>query len=59
LTFHSSKGNTCDVENFSEYEDVVKKVLEKQPTRTITIYVDIKDIDRATKKIHTGIFKSN
>jgi hypothetical protein len=59
LTFHSSKGDACDVENFSEYEDVVKKVLEKRPTRAITVYVDMKDIERAAKKVCTSIFKSN
>jgi uncharacterized protein YlbG (UPF0298 family) len=34
-----------------EYKDVVKKVLEKWPTRPITIYVDMKDVDRAAKKV--------
>jgi hypothetical protein len=28
----------------------VKKVLEKRPTRAITVFVDMKDIDRAVKK---------
>jgi hypothetical protein len=51
LTICSSKGDACDVENFSEYEDVVKKVLEKRPTRAITVYVDMKDVDRAAKKV--------
>ena len=51
LTIHPSKGDACDVENFAEYEDVVKRVLERRPTKAITVYVDIKDIDRAAKKI--------
>ncbi len=37
---------TCDVINYEEYEDVVNKVLEKNPTRAITIFVDMKDIER-------------
>jgi len=51
LTIHPSKGDACDVENFAEYEDVVKRVLERRPTKAITVYVDMKDIDRAAKKI--------
>ena len=51
----------CDVENFSEYEDVVKKVLEKQPTKAITVFVDMKDVDRAAKKVwvYAIYFNSN
>jgi hypothetical protein len=30
---------------------VVKKVLEKRPTRAITVYVDMKDVDKAAKKV--------
>ncbi len=41
-----SKADACDVINYEEYEDVVNKVLEKNPTRAITIFVDIKDIER-------------
>lgn len=29
----------------------MKKVLEKRPTRPITVYVDMKDVDRAAKKV--------
>ena len=28
----------------------MKKVLEKRPTKAITVFVDMKDIDRAAKK---------
>jgi hypothetical protein len=28
---------------------VVKKVLEKRPMKAITVYVDMKDVDRAAK----------
>ena len=41
-----SKADACDVINYEEYEDVVNKVLEKNPTRAITIFVDMKDIKR-------------
>ena len=51
LTIHPSKGDACDVENFAEYEDVVKRVLERRPTKAITVYVDMKDIDKAAKKV--------
>jgi len=30
----------------------MKKVLEKHPTRAITVYVDMKDVDRAAKKVY-------
>jgi hypothetical protein len=59
LTFHSSKGDACDVENFLEYEDVVKKVLVKRPTRPITVYVDMKDVDRAAKVCISSIVTKN
>ena len=29
---------------------MVKKVLERRPTKAITVYVDMKDVDRAAKK---------
>ncbi|KAF8494901.1 hypothetical protein F5888DRAFT_1616438 [Russula emetica] len=47
----SIKGDACDVENFLEYEDVVKKVLERRPTKAITVFVDMKDVDCAVKKL--------
>ena len=46
LICNCSKADACDVINYEEYEDVVNKVLEKNPTRAITIFVDIKDIER-------------
>ena len=60
-SFHPSKGDACDVENFLEYEDVVKKVLERRPTRGITVFVDMKDVDRAVKKaqVRAAYFKGN
>jgi ACT domain-containing protein len=48
--FHPSKRDAYNVENFSKYEDMVKKVMERQPTRAITVFIDIKDIDRTAKK---------
>ncbi len=41
-----SKANACNVINYEEYEDIVNKVLEKNPIRAITIFVDMKDIER-------------
>ena len=41
----------CDVKNFSKYKDMVKKVLEREPTWAITVFVDIKDVDHAAKKV--------
>jgi hypothetical protein len=38
---------------------VVKKVLEKWPTKAITVYVDMKDIDRAAKKVRAHSFEGN
>ena len=29
----------------------MKKVLEKRPTRAITVFVDMKDVDKAAKKV--------
>jgi hypothetical protein len=29
----------------------VKKVLERRPTKAITVFVDMKDVDRAAKKV--------
>jgi capsule polysaccharide modification protein KpsS len=52
--FHSSKGDACNVENFSEYEDMVRKVLKLQPMKAITVFVDMKDINHAAKKVCTS-----
>jgi hypothetical protein len=46
LGYDCSKADTCDVINYEEYEDVTNKVLEKKPTRAITIFVDMKDIEK-------------
>jgi hypothetical protein len=38
---------------------VVKKMLEKQPPKAITVYVDMKDVDQAAKKVCACSFKGN
>jgi hypothetical protein len=38
---------------------VVKKVLERRPTRAITVFVDMKDVDRAAKKVCANNFEGN
>ena len=45
-----SKADACDIENFLEYEAIVKKILERKPNKAITISIDAKDIDKAVKK---------
>jgi hypothetical protein len=59
--FHPSKGDACNVENFSGYEDVVKKMMEWQLTRAITVFVDMKDVDHTAKKaqVCATCFKGN
>jgi len=47
--YDCSKTDACDVINYEEYEDVTNKILEKKPTRAITISVDMKDIERSIK----------
>jgi len=44
--YNYSKADACDVINYEEYEDVANKVLQKKPTRAITIFVDMKDIEK-------------
>ncbi len=34
---------------------MVKKVLEKRPTKAITVYVDMKDVDRVAKKVCASV----
>ena len=34
---------------------MVKKLLEKRPTKAVTVYVDMKDVDRAAKKVCTSM----
>jgi len=51
-----SKANACDVINFEEYEDVAHKILEKKPIRAITIFVDMKDIEKSTRVCTLVIF---
>ena len=38
---------------------MVKKVLEKRPTKAITVYLDMKDVDRAAKKVCVSGLISN
>jgi ACT domain-containing protein len=42
-----SKGHACDVENFFKYKDVVKKIMERKPTKVITISINMKDVEKA------------
>ena len=44
-----SKADICDIINFEKYKDVVNKILEKKPTRIITIFINIKDIEKSIK----------
>jgi len=44
-----SKADACDVINFEEYEDVANKILERKPTKAVTIFVDMKDVERSIK----------
>jgi hypothetical protein len=37
----------------------VRKVLKRQPTRTIMVFVDMKDVNHAAKKVHAANFKCN
>jgi hypothetical protein len=46
VLYDSSKADACDVINYEEYEDVANKVLEKKPMRAVTIFVDMKDIEK-------------
>ena len=46
---HNSKADACDVINFEEYEDVVIKILEKKPTRAITIFINMKDVEKSIR----------
>lgn len=38
---------------------MVKKVLKRRPTRAITVFVDMKDVDRAAKKVCANNFGGN
>ena len=47
LIYNCSKADACNIINYEKYEeDIVNKVLEKNPTRAITIFVDMKNIER-------------
>ena len=54
-----SKGDVCDIEHFLEYEGVMKKLLERWPTRPIMVFIDMKDIDCAAKKVCIPYFRGN
>jgi hypothetical protein len=47
--YNYSKADACDVINFEEYEDVARKILEKRPTRAITIFIDMKDVEKSIR----------
>ena len=44
-----SKADACNVINYMEYEDVANKIIEKKPMRVVTIFIDMKDIERSIK----------
>lgn len=41
----------CDVENYGEFEEMVEKLLERRPTKLVTLCVDMKDIEKAAAKV--------
>jgi hypothetical protein len=50
LTMHvSSKSDSIDVDDQSEYEDMVKKILEKKPKK-VTILVEMVDVKKGCQK---------
>ncbi|KAN0107087.1 hypothetical protein V8E52_010508 [Russula decolorans] len=55
----SNKRDACNVENFMEYQDMVRRVLERRPTRAITIFVDMKDVDCAAKKAQKDVSRDS
>jgi hypothetical protein len=48
-TYDYSRTDACDVVNYEEYEAVVNKILEKRPTRAVTVFVDMKDVKKSIK----------
>lgn len=44
--YNYSKADACDVINYGEYKDIANKVLKKKLTRIITIFVNMKDIEK-------------
>lgn len=47
-----SKTDAADIVDFSEYEDLVKtKILGKYISKTITVSVDMLEVEKAAKKV--------
>ena len=44
--YNCSKADVYDIINYEKYKDVTNKVLEKKLIRAITIFVDMKDIEK-------------
>ncbi|THU79406.1 hypothetical protein K435DRAFT_875502 [Dendrothele bispora CBS 962.96] len=49
VSLHLLKHGSTDVDNYQDYTDIVSKVLQKQPSKSITIYIDVKLIKKAKK----------
>lgn len=55
MRYNCSKADACDVINYAEYEDITNKFIEKKPTRAITIFIVMKDIERSIKVSTQGL----
>ncbi|THU91385.1 hypothetical protein K435DRAFT_841047 [Dendrothele bispora CBS 962.96] len=41
-----TKHSSTDVDNYQDYTDIVSKILHKQPSKAITVYIDMKHIKK-------------
>jgi hypothetical protein len=39
------------VVNFTEYQDVINKILKQKPTKALTILLDMNDVEKAASKV--------
>ncbi|KAF8264460.1 hypothetical protein EI94DRAFT_1518084, partial [Lactarius quietus] len=50
------KSNAMYVINFNEYKGLANKILKKSPSRPITVFIEMPDIERVQKRTRNGLF---
>ncbi|KAH9027206.1 hypothetical protein EDB84DRAFT_1272810 [Lactarius hengduanensis] len=53
----SNKSDATDVVNFDEYEGLVTKIIKRQPTKAIIVFVDMRAVEKTFSKNLMGLTK--
>jgi len=58
ISFSFSQRDAIDVDNFSKYKRMAKKVIEEKPSK-FSIYINLDDVKTGATRVHLDSYVSN